>query len=390
MHHSICDRDIAAVVNVLSSPNLTQGPVVEAFCGSVAKYVGASGAVAVNSATTALHLACRALNLGVGDSVWTSPISFVASANCALMCGASVDFVDVCPASANICPNKLELKLCEAAEKNKLPKIIIPVHFAGSSCNMKKISSLTKKYGIKIIEDASHALGAKHNNKMVGSCEFSDITVFSFHPVKIITTAEGGMVTSNNIDLLNKVKQLAQHGIYKEPQKNLLEPWSYDLEELGYNCRMPDVLAALGLSQLSKARHFVKKRSSLAIRYNEKIVDTGLRALRFDADSSHHLYVLRLNNRLERLFLYKKLIENGFWANVHYKPIHTLQLYKNMGFSRCKLPSAEQHYEVALSIPLYPDLTEKEQDTVIKIIRDTTRKTSWQQTEAPGEEYCYP
>ena len=303
--------------------------------------------------------------------VWTSPISFVASANCALMCGAKVDFVDVCPASANMCPINLEAKLEEAVKTNKLPKIIIPVHFGGSSCNMKRIYKLAKKYEIKIIEDASHALGAKYNKNRVGSCEFSDLTVFSFHPVKIITTAEGGMITSQNMALLEKVRRLAQHGIYREPKQHIQEPWSYDTEELGYNYRMPDILAALGLSQLSKVNHFIEKRRALAIRYDEAFHHADLKSLRSDLNSSYHLYVLQLRNREERLLAYKTLVENGFWANVHYKPIHTLKFFRNNGFQNQMFPAAEKYYDRALSIPLYPGLSEREQESVIQIVRDT-------------------
>lgn len=369
---SISQQDIDAVVDVLKSDWLTQGPKVPAFEKAVAIYCEASFATATNSATSALHIACLALGVGEGDIVWTSPISFVASANCALYCGAKVDFVDIDIESGNMSAIALEQKLLEAEKTNSLPKVVIPVHLAGQSCDMQAIAKLAKMYNFKILEDASHAIGAMYKNKPVGSCIYSDITVFSFHPVKIITSAEGGMATSNCEKLDKKMKRLRSHGITSTPEEMTGPshgPWYYQQIELGFNYRMTDLQAALGLSQLDKLDEFVTTRNAMAISYSNAFETMPLSHLTqlTQCYSSYHLYVVKLadgHSHLHRHII-EQLRSKGIISHLHYIPIHTQPFYKKMGFKDSDFPNAMKYYNTAFTIPLHPELTEQEQSYVI-------------------------
>jgi len=369
---SISQQDIDAVVDVLKSDWLTQGPKVPAFEKAVAIYCEASFATATNSATSALHIACLALGVGEGDTVWTSPISFVASANCALYCGAKVDFVDIDIESGNMSAIALEQKLLEAEKTNSLPKVVIPVHLAGQSCDMQAIAKLAKMYNFKILEDASHAIGAMYKNKPVGSCIYSDITVFSFHPVKIITSAEGGMATSNCEKLDKKMKRLRSHGITSTPEEMTGPshgPWYYQQIELGFNYRMTDLQAALGLSQLDKLDEFVTTRNAMAISYSNAFETMPLSHLTqlTQCYSSYHLYVVKLadgHSHLHRHII-EQLRSKGIISHLHYIPIHTQPFYKKMGFKDSDFPNAMKYYNTAFTIPLHPELTEQEQSYVI-------------------------
>jgi UDP-4-amino-4,6-dideoxy-N-acetyl-beta-L-altrosamine transaminase len=369
---SISQQDIDAVVDVLKSDWLTQGPKVPAFEKAVAIYCEASFATATNSATSALHIACLALGVGEGDTVWTSPISFVASANCALYCGAKVDFVDIDIESGNMSAIALEQKLLEAEKTNSLPKVVIPVHLAGQSCDMQAIAKLAKMYNFKVLEDASHSIGAMYKNKPVGSCIYSDITVFSFHPVKIITSAEGGMATSNCEKLDKKMKRLRSHGITSNPEEMTGPshgPWYYQQIELGFNYRMTDLQAALGLSQLDKLDEFVTTRNAMAISYSNAFETMPLSHLTqlTQCYSSYHLYVIKLDD--EHSHLHRHIIEQlrnkGIISHLHYIPIHTQPFYKKMGFKENDFPNAMKYYQTAFTIPLHPQLTEQEQSYII-------------------------
>lgn len=375
-HQSISEQDIQSVIDVLRSEWLTQGPAVDQFEKTVADYCGTKYAVAVNSATSALHIACLAAGLGPGDWLWTTPNTFVASANCGLYCGSNVDFVDIDPLTYNLNTDILEEKLREAEQKGNLPKIVIPVHFSGQSCNMTKICDLAKRYGFTVVEDASHAIGGRYKGNIIGNCAFSDMTVFSFHPVKIITTGEGGMVLTNREDLYEKLIRLRSHGITRNPQ--LMEgeshgPWYYQQIDLGFNYRMTDIQAALGSSQMSRLDEFVKRRQSLAQSYNE-----GLESLPIvfpwqhpDTFSAFHLYVIRLkleeiNKRHGQVF--EELRNEGIGVNLHYIPVHTQPYYRRLGFKLGEFPEAERYYNEAISLPIYYDLKEEEQDYVIDTI----------------------
>lgn len=373
---NISDQDIKAVIDVLQSDFLTQGPKVPEFEALVAQLCDAKHGIAVNSATSALHIACLALDVQEGDIVWTSPISFVASANCALYCGAKVDFVDIDLTSGNICVQALKTKLEQAKSRQQLPKVIIPVHLAGQPCDMRAIHALAVKYNIKIIEDASHAIGASYLAAPVGSGHFSDITVFSFHPVKIITSAEGGMALTNCHELSTKLRLLRSHGIVSDPDL-LTEPshgpWYYQQIDLGFNYRMTELQAALGLSQLSRLSQFVEKRNALAQRYDEAFKDTSLTLLTPNNDkySSYHLYIVLLPfdcaNRHKEAVI--SLREMNICGHVHYIPIHLQPFYQSMGFEAGDFPNAEQYYLNAISIPLYPDLTEENQNYIIESVK---------------------
>ena len=388
----IKQQDIDAVTQVLRSDFLTQGPQVPRFEETVASYSGARYAVAANSATSALHIACLALDLGPGDWLWTSPITFVASANCALYCGAQVDFVDIEPRTYNMCVKALADKLARAQACGKLPKIVVPVHFAGQPCDMPGIYALSKQYGFKIIEDASHAIGAtyvcaaplgkdrgiapeaqlQHEAIKVGSCRHSDITVFSFHPVKIITTAEGGMALTNSDALVNKLTLLRSHGITRDAAQMTHAPdgpWYYQQIELGYNYRMTELQAALGISQMQRLDAFVARRHQLARRYDQlfsrlPITTPWQNPLNY---SSLHLYVIRLQlgsiNKTHRQ-VFEALRANGIGVNVHYIPVHLQPYYQRMGFCREDFPEAERYYSEALSLPIFSTLSESDQDTV--------------------------
>ena len=362
---NIDQNDINEVINVLSSNYLTQGPLVGEFENNICDKLSPEYAIAVNSATSALHIACMALGINENDIVWTSPNSFVASANCALYCGAKVDFVDIDLKTGLISIDKLKKKLEEAFVLDKIPSLLIPVHLCGSSCDMEAISKLSQKYGFKIIEDASHAIGGKYKGIYVGSCTYSDITVFSFHPVKIITTAEGGVATTNNKDYAEKLYKLRSHGIEKNHEKFYLpsdKPWVYEQQILGYNYRMTDVHAALGISQLKKLDQFVNERNQIIRRYKEIFYDMDFISfleLNDNVFSSFHLAVLILNENAmsfhKEIFIF--LRESGIGVQIHYIPIHLQPYYKNLGFKRGDFPNAENYAERAISIPIYPGLS---------------------------------
>ena len=371
--------DIDAVVTVLRSDFLTQGPVTPAFEKAVADYIEAQHAVAVNSATSALHIACLALGVGKGDSVWTTANTFVASANCALYCGAKVDFVDIDPCTYNLSVEQLAEKLALAEESSNLPKVVIPVHFSGQPCDMAGIQSLSQRYGFKIIEDASHAIGGKYKNKPIGNCQYSDITVFSFHPIKIITTGEGGMAVTNDMFLAKRMRMFRSHGITSAgadmKPRPAQEIWNYQQIDLGFNYRMTDIQAALGLSQMKRLDEFVTKRHAIAKRYDHQF--SALPVLtpwqHSDSYSSYHLYVIRLKldeiNKTHRQ-AYEEISEAGILVNLHYIPVYRQPYYEQMGFSAGYCPQAERYYSEVVSIPLYPGLTEEKQDQVVATIRE--------------------
>ncbi|MEM7358554.1 MAG: UDP-4-amino-4,6-dideoxy-N-acetyl-beta-L-altrosamine transaminase [Pseudomonadota bacterium] len=368
----ISQQDVDEVVRCLESDFLTQGPRIPKFEDDVANYCGATHAVAVNSATSALHIACLALDVGPGDQVWTSAITFVASANAALYCGASVDFVDIDNESINMCPAQLEHKLIEAEQHGKLPKVVIPVHMCGHPCDMARIGELAERFGFKIIEDASHAVGASYGAARVGSCEHSDIAVFSFHPVKIITTGEGGMALTNNESLAEKMRLFRSHGVTREP--GLLEHdendgWYYEQLELGFNYRMTDLAAALGSSQMLCLDEFVAARRTLADRYIDQLADMPLSwpTEIESAASSYHLFVVMIDadDRRRRRDVFNQMRSRGIHVNVHYIPVYKQPYYQRFGFSKDYCPNAEQYYSRCLTLPLYPDLSIQDQDTVI-------------------------
>lgn len=372
----ISESDIQAVVDVLRSDYLTQGPTVPAFESAIASYTCANYAVAVNSATSALHIACLALGVGKGDLVWTSPITFVASANCALYCGAEVDFVDIDPRTFNISVDKLSEKLADAKLKGRLPKVVIPVHLCGQSCDMAAIFRLSVEYGFKIIEDASHAIGGKYLNKPIGNCDYSDITVFSFHPVKIITTAEGGLATTNNPLIAKKMFLLRSHGITRD-QDYMVNPshgpWYYEQIELGFNYRMTDIQASLGVSQMQRLDTFVSKRHQIANRYNTELssLPVTLQHQMTDAHSAFHLYVIRLQlsdiSKTHRQ-VFVDLRQAGILVNLHYMPVYLQPYYKKMGFETGYCPEAERYYAEAISLPMYTTLTDEQQGLVINTL----------------------
>ena len=375
---SISEEDIQSVVDVLKSDWLTQGPVVPNFESAIAKLVGCKHAVASNSATSSLHLACRALEITKGDIVWTSPISFVASSNCALYCGATVDFVDIDLTTYNMDISMLEEKLELAKVNGNLPKCVIPVHLAGRSCDMMAIHELSKKYGFKIIEDASHGIGASYEKNPVGSCKYSDITVFSFHPVKIITSGEGGMALTNDHSLATKMALLRSHGITRDEKMmdNISHgSWYYEQLDLGFNYRMTDIAAALGLSQLTRLSTFVEQRNTLANRYDELLADSSFIIPTRDKDSlsSFHLYIVRVKNSNSPLMhktLFEKLRSSGIGVNLHYIPIYRHPYYHKIGFDHSLFPSSEAYYKSAISLPIFPDLTFEEQDFVIEVLKN--------------------
>lgn len=368
----ITDADIAAVTAVLHSDYLTQGPAVPHFEQAVAARVGARFGVAVSSATAALHLACRALDLGPGDWLWTSPNTFVASANCARYCGARVDFIDIDPRTYNLSVKALAIKLEQAARTSTLPKILIPVHFAGQPCDMPAIGALAKRYGFRIIEDASHAIGARDHDEPVGNCRHSDITVFSFHPVKIITTGEGGLATTNDPALAKSMIRLRSHGITRDQAQMQGEPdgpWDYHQIELGFNYRLTDIQAALGNSQLQRLDDYIARRHTLAERYDHRLA--GLPVCIPYRDPQHrsalHLYPIQIEDdaRQNRLAVFNTLRAAGIGVNVHYIPVHTQPDYQRLGFKSGDFPVAEAYYQRAVSLPLFPTMTEAQQDQVI-------------------------
>ena len=373
---NINQADIDSVVNVLQSEFLTQGPQVPLFEKTVSEYCGVKYGVAVNSATSALHIACLALGLGEGDYFWTSPNTFVASANCGLYCGAKVDFVDIDPRTYNLSTEELEKKLIQARQDNKLPKIVIPVHFAGQSCDMEKIHSLSQEYGFKIIEDASHAIGGKYLDKPIGGCQYSDITVFSFHPVKIITTAEGGLATTNDKELSERMQLFRSHGVTRDPElmtKEAEGSWYYQQVDLGFNYRMTELQAALGVSQTQRLNEFVARRHVLQKRYDSLLSDLPIIRPYQDKHSfsALHLYPIQIDlNKVSknREQIFDELRETGVGVNVHYIPIHTQPYYRQLGFKDGEFPNSESYYKAALSLPLYSGMSFQEQDKVVEFV----------------------
>jgi len=374
---SISQDDINSVISVLQSDFLTQGPQVPLFEKVVANYCGVDYGIAVNSATSALHIACLSLGLGKGDLLWTSPNSFVASANCGLYCGAKVDFVDINLQTYNLSVEELEKKLIRAKQEDKLPKILIPVHFAGQSCDMKKIHSLSQEYGFKIIEDASHAIGGKYLDKPIGGCQYSDITVFSFHPVKIITTAEGGLATTNDEKLAERMQLFRSHGVTRDAKliTNVSEgDWYYQQVDLGFNYRMTELQAALGVSQMQRLDEFTTKRHILQERYDSLL--SGLPIIKpyqdKDSYSALHLYPIQIDvdkSGRSRKQIFNKFVENGVNVNVHYIPIHMQPYYQQFGFKEGDFPNSEAYYACTISIPLFYGMTDSQQDRVVSILK---------------------
>ncbi|CAH0534677.1 UDP-4-amino-4, 6-dideoxy-N-acetyl-beta-L-altrosamine transaminase [Vibrio stylophorae] len=374
----INQQDIDSVVDVLKSDFLTQGPQVPAFEQALIDQTGARYALAVNSATSALHIACLALGLGKGDWLWTTPITFVASANCGLYCGAQVDFVDIDSATYNMCPKKLEEKLVQAKANGTLPKVVVPVHFCGQPCDMQAIHKLAQEYGFKIVEDASHAIGGKYHGLSIGNCEYSDITVFSFHPVKIVTTAEGGAVMTNQKELADKMALLRSHGITRDSEQMEGEShggWYYQQIDLGFNYRMTELQAVLGVSQMKRLESFVTARHRLAERYNQrlKLLPIVLPYQLKNTYSGLHLYVIRL--QLDKIDLTHKQVfdslrEKGIGVNLHYIPVHTQPYYQKMGFTVGDFPESEQYYREAISLPMFHAMTDEQQDTVVQVLTE--------------------
>lgn len=378
----ISEDDIDCVVEVLRSDFLTQGPMVPRFERIVADHVGARHALAVNSATSALHLACLALGMGPGDRLWTSPVTFVASANCALYCGAQVDFVDIDPHTYNLDVQALAAKLELAAAKGALPKIVVPVHLCGQPCDMAAIAELARRYDFKVIEDASHAIGGKYQDRFVGDCRYSDITVFSFHPVKIVTTAEGGMMLTNDDALADRMALLRSHGITRDPaimQRPDEGAWYYEQINLGFNYRMTEMQAALGISQMTRLNSYVERRHQIARRYDALLEDLPI-TIPFrveDAYSAFHLYVIRIprqDGNPSRRQVFDSLRADGIGVNVHYIPVHTQPYYQAMGFRPGDYPLAEDYYADAISLPMYPTLTDAQQDQVVSALTRALRR----------------
>lgn len=368
----ITDEDIEAVVSVLRSPMVTQGPAVEDFEQCVASFCGAAGSVAMNSATSALQAAYCALGLGEGDILWTSPITFVATANAALHCGATVDFVDIDPLTANMSVDSLQLKLRDAKARGRLPKVVVPVHMAGQSCDMRGIGRLADKYGFKVVEDASHAIGGEYLNQKIGGCAYSDITVFSFHPVKIITTGEGGAATSNDAELLEKMRLVRSHGVTRDERMMTSKSeggWYYQQVDLGHNFRMTDIQAALGTSQAMRINDYVEARNVLAGQYAEQLAHLPLKLPTVNADtySAFHLYLVQLTEEcaIDRATVFGRLRTSGIGVNVHYIPVHLQPYYTSLGFRRGDFPAAEAYYETVLSLPLFPTMTGDELTEVV-------------------------
>ena len=374
----ISQQDIDSVVDVLKSDFLTQGPQVPAFEKTLTEHTGAQYALAVNSATSALHIACLALGLGEGDWLWTTPVTFVASANCGLYCGAKVDFVDIDSATYNMCPKKLEQKLITAKATGTLPKVVVPVHLCGQPCDMESIAKLAKEYGFKVIEDASHAIGGQYHEQPIGNCKYSDITVFSFHPVKIVTTAEGGAALTNQKELADKMALLRSHGITRDPEMMTEAShggWYYQQVDLGFNYRMTELQAALGVTQMQRLDEFVAARHVLSKRYNQMLSELPL-VLPYQLENTYsglHLFVIRL--KLDEISLTHKQVfdalrENGIGVNLHYIPVHTQPYYQAMGFTEGEFPESERYYQEAISLPMFHGMTEEQQNTVVRVVTE--------------------
>jgi len=368
----ITDADIQAVIDVLKSDYLTQGPKIKEFEKKYGNQIQNELCTPICNATSALHVAYEALGLGPGDLLWTTPNTFVSTANAAKFLGADVDFVDIDPDSFCMSVDALRKKL---ASTKKLPKIIVPVHFAGASCDMKEIYKLSLQYGFKIVEDAAHAVGGFYNNLPIGSCQYSDAAIFSFHPVKIITTGEGGLVAVKNQDIHDKIQQLITHGITKDPHKlsnKSKETWSYEMQFLGYNYRLTDIQAALGIEQLSRLDENIKRRNEIATKYIEAFKDTSIKVqkLNKDTNSSWHLFVIQLTDSAQRKEVFDYLHSKDIKAQVHYIPVHTQPYYQNLGFNWGDFPNSEKYYAKCISIPMYHGLTDKEQDFVITTIKE--------------------
>ncbi|MFT5923066.1 MAG: UDP-4-amino-4,6-dideoxy-N-acetyl-beta-L-altrosamine transaminase [Glaciecola sp.] len=372
--HLVDEQDIDAVVDVLRNQFLTQGAMVPQFEQALCDYTGCQFATAVNSATSGLHVACLAAGVGQDDIVWTVPNSFVASANCALYCGANIDFVDIDAVTLNINIDALTNKISQAAQSNSLPKALIVVHFSGLSCDMQVIHALTQKYAIVLIEDAAHALGGSYQQQKVGSCQYSDMSVLSFHPVKSITSAEGGAVLTNNKIYDDKITLFAKHGVTRDVEQMVTEshgPWYYQQVALGYNYRMSDLHAALGLSQLSKLDSFIFRRTELALKYQKKLINLPLKLPAFSdsSNSAWHLYMVELIQH-DRKSVYEQLHAKGIGVNVHYIPIHLHPYYQQLGFNKGDFPIAENFYNNALTLPLFPSLSDEQQNIVIDVLHE--------------------
>jgi UDP-4-amino-4,6-dideoxy-N-acetyl-beta-L-altrosamine transaminase len=372
---TITEADIAAVEAVLRGPFLTQGPAVPAFEEAVAARVTARYAVAANSATSALHLACRALGLSPGDRLWTTPITFVASANCGRYCGAEVDFVDIDPSTALMSVAALEQKLEQASRSGTLPQVLVPVHLCGTSCDMAAIADLAQRYGVAVLEDASHAIGGHYRGEPVGNCRYSDISVFSFHPVKIITTAEGGLATTNDSQLAQRMADLRSHGITKDEahfERPAPGPWSYEQQDLGFNYRLTDLQAALGLSQLERLESIVAERQRLLDVYRQKLASLPVRLLEIppSVSSALHLAVIRLHDTdtQHHRRVFEGLRAAGIGVQLHYSPVHLQPYYRRLGFSEGDFPEAEAYARNAISLPLYPGLQLQEQERVVQVL----------------------
>ena len=375
----IQDSDVDAVLSVLQSDFLTQGPAVPRFEQAVSKHCGARHAVAVNSATSALHIALMALDVTAGDVVWTSPNTFVASSNAALYCGASVDFVDIDPVTYNMSVSALSDKLAHAKTMGRLPKVVIPVHLTGQPCDMVQIHDLAQQYGFKVVEDASHAIGGQYQNQPIGNCAYSDVTVFSFHPVKIVTTAEGGMALTNDDTLAEKMALYRSHGITRDPALMTHAsdgPWYYQQIALGYNYRMTDLQAALGVSQMQRLNHYIARRHDIATRYNQELskLQLTLPTQATFGHSAYHLYVIRLDLDaivpLTHTQVFQSLRDRGILVNLHYIPVHTQPYYQALGFRWGDFPQAEAYYKNAISIPMYPTLSDDDQTQVIQALHE--------------------
>jgi len=377
--------DIDAVVEVLQSDYLTQGPAVQRFEQAVCERVKANYAVAVNSATSALHIACLALGLGAGDWLWTVPNTFVASANCALYCGANVDFVDIDSATWNLSISKLEKKLAQAKKNGCLPKIVVPVHFAGQPCELESIWELSKEFGFHVLEDASHAIGASRKGEAIGNCRWSDITVFSFHPVKIITTGEGGMAMTNDSEMAERLRMLRSHGITRDPVKfsrannqphwyNSQPSWYYEQQVLGFNYRMTDIQATLGTSQLQRLDYFIKRRNDLARRYDQALSGLPLKlpTVLSSNISAFHLYVIRLLENLtpeSHKRIYEGMRQQGIEVNLHYMPVHLQPYYRALGFTEGQFPEAEAYAQTAMTLPLFTKLSDQDLDWIVDTLK---------------------